>query len=493
MKKLVLALLSASAVLAFASCEGLGGGERMVKVELSDASSVANAAGDLPYSFAKAGNVGYYSDAPGNYGPVSVSPEGTGRMSGSFEVSSKATSMWCFTTAEDPSNPAYSLPSVLTLNDPAAASSMDRMVFCTDGIALSRKETSYSATVKPVTSAVVLDIMDSRGKQCGKPFTQVTVKGSDDVSLAGDFKLRVQESRIGEISNTSSTLEFNCSSGAFTVGTADKPASIGTVVLPCVFKGTVTIVGDGFKAIFTLSDGQPLQAGYIKHIKLDLADAQIEGEKHLPLRLGILGDSISTFKGIIPSSHRAYYPTTNAACADVDSWEKTYWGHLVNDYWHCELDVNSAWSGSCVAAGDPTVVRTPFVERCSLFQNPDVIILFGGTNDCQPERKIALGSFDYTSSPDKLNKYARFRESYIWVIKTLQANYPEAQIICIVGNHIDGEYGNSVKSIAETMGLPYVDFRGDQKVTLYEQLHPNAAGHAHMAQRIYEETLYLFQ
>jgi hypothetical protein len=71
--------------------------------------------------------------------------------------------------------------------------------------------------------------------------------------------------------------------------------------------------------------------------------------------------------------------------------------------------------------------------------------------------------------------------------------YPEAQLICIVGNHIEGEYGNSVKAIAEHMRIPYVDFRNDKQVTVYEQLHPNAAGHAHMAKRIYEETLYLFK
>ena len=264
------------------------------------------------------------------------------------------------------------------------------------------------------------------------------------------------------------------------------------MVLPSAFKGTVTVECEGgVKATFTVD--QTLKAGVVNHISLDMANAEVEGLKHMPTRLGILGDSISTFKGIIPSDHRPYYPSTNAACSDVTSWEKTYWGHLVKDYWKCELDVNSSWSGSCVADGDPTVVRTPFVKRCSLFKNPDVIILFGGTNDCQPARQIALGEFDFNSAPEALNKHARFRESYIWVIKTLQKNYPDAQLICIVGNHIDGEYGNSVKTIAEHFNLPVVDFRGDQKVTVYSELHPNAAGHAYMAEKIYKETLSLFK
>ena len=217
-----------------------------------------------------------------------------------------------------------------------------------------------------------------------------------------------------------------------------------------------------------------------------------------PKRLGIIGDSISTFEGIIPSDHRPCYkpeykPGKADVYADVNEWGKTYWGHLVNEYWHCEIDMNTSWSGSCVADGDPANNRTPFVKRTHLFNNPDVIILFGGTNDCQPKREIALGDFDFDTKPEDMNTYGRFRDSYIWLVKTLQKNYPDAQIIIIIGNHIEGEYGNSVEAIAKHFGLPYVDFRGDEEVTIYNELHPNAAGHAHMAERIYQETLSLFQ
>lgn len=483
MKKLLYILLPLCLLL---SCTQIGG-QRTVQVELTAATATS---ADKAYDFACSTTVGYATDA-GDGANASVSLVGVNHISGSFEVSSSATTLWCFTPGAYGEGNAFSIPAQVVKVSPVTSDEIDGMVFCSSGVALSSQGTC-TGVIKPITSAVVLEVLDSRGKQCGKKFTSVSMK-ADGASLAGDIKLRLQDARIGELSNTSSTLDFDCSAGSFTVGEAGKPVSLGAVVLPCSFTGTITVTGDGFKATFNIKDAINLQAGFVKTVSLDFADAEMEGEKHMPTRLGILGDSISTFKGIIPSDHRTYYPTTNVACKDVDAWEKTYWGHLINDYWHCELDVNSAWSGSCVADGDPTVVRTPFVKRCSLFKNPDVIIVFGGTNDCQTERMIGLGEFDYTSSLDKLNTYRRFRESYIWVIKTLQANYPEAQLICIVGNHIDGEYGNSVAAIAKELGIPCVDFRGDQSVTQYEQLHPNAAGHAHMAQRIYEETLYLFQ
>jgi hypothetical protein len=60
------------------------------------------------------------------------------------------------------------------------------------------------------------------------------------------------------------------------------------------------------------------------------------------LRVGVIGDSISSFSGIIPNGYKAYYPKSDC---DVDKWTKTYWGILINEYWNAELDVNCSWSG----------------------------------------------------------------------------------------------------------------------------------------------------
>ena len=70
----------------------------------------------------------------------------------------------------------------------------------------------------------------------------------------------------------------------------------------------------------------------------------------------------------------------------------------------------------------------------------------------------------------------------------MQTKYPDALIICIIGDYAKGDYGESIKTIADHYGLPCVDFRGDSKVTKCSGSHPNAAGMAHMAARIYAET-----
>ena len=220
-------------------------------------------------------------------------------------------------------------------------------------------------------------------------------------------------------------------------------------------------------------------------------------ERDFPKRVAIIGDSISTFEGMIPSDHKAYYTNPAASGCDVTDWKKTYWGLLINDYWKCALDVNTSWSGSSVASGKEGSVRTPFVDdsRLSLLTNPDCVILFGGTNDAIASNGIGLGEFVYDTPRASINHNKRFRDAYIYVIKYIQEKFPAAKIICIIGTDITGDYGTSVEEIAKHYNLPYVDFRNDKvagKVTIYSGSHPNAAGHAYKAQKIYNETLSLF-
>lgn len=214
-------------------------------------------------------------------------------------------------------------------------------------------------------------------------------------------------------------------------------------------------------------------------------------------RVAVIGDSISTFEGMIPSDHRPYYTNPAAANCDVTSWTKTYWGILINDYWRCDLDVNTSWSGSSVASGKEGSVRTPFVDdsRLGLLQNPDCVILFGGTNDAIPTNGIGLGDFCYDTPLASIDHNKRFRDAYIYVIKYIQDKFPAAKIICIIGTQITGEYGNSVAQIAAHYKLPVVDFRGEEgagKVSIYSGSHPDAAGHRYMASKIYNQTLGLF-
>ena len=491
MKRRVILSLLLTGLLTLQACSkpagtGDAGAKRTIRVELSQSGSATNGAGDAAYSFLETASVAYATDK-GDIGNAAMAEESRNSIAGSLEVSELATRLWCYT-------PDIVVPSQLSKNDPETSADVSGMAFCTPAISLSQKS-SCTGAIKPVTAAIVLDIVDSRGIWTGTGFTSVTLQAAGETALAGEVSLKLQDTPVTEVKNASTSVSFSCS--GFQVGSPDAPASVSAVVLPCNFTGTVTVEGEGLKAVYTVTQELTFQAGYVKHIQVDLARASVEGEapKHFPRRLGIMGDSISTFEGIIPSDHRKYYPTSGC---DVDSWQKTYWGRLINEYWNCEIDMNTSWSGSSVASGKAGSVRTPFVDhsRLDLFQDPDCIILFGGTNDAIASNEIGLGEFCYDTPLDQINHYRRFRDAYIYVIRYLQQRHPGVQIICIIGTDVTGDYGSSVEAIAKHYNLPYVDFRNDKvagKVTIYSGSHPDAAGHAYKARKIYEQTLSLFQ
>ena len=287
----------------------------------------------------------------------------------------------------------------------------------------------------------------------------------DGVSNAFTGGISAGMNATSVISSSSVNAKVTNSGTGGTVGAVVSYSETGSVIRDCTATGQIGIASDLVNITTSVFDPS------------GKATIEFSTKK---LRVGVIGDSISTFSGAIPSAYKAYYPK-----GDVDVWTETYWALLINEYWKAELDLNCSYSGSRVAP--ISGYDTDFVARCETFIDPDIVLLHGGTNDYASEY-VELGEFDFTSSVDNLNTFARFRESYIAVIKKMQAKYPDALIICIIGDYAKGDYGESVKTIAEHFDLPYVDFRGDSKVTKCSGSHPNAAGMAHMAARIYEET-----
>lgn len=470
---------------ALLACSGdnTGSGDavyRSVQVELSRNTASTNAAGDLAWSFLDCETLAYTSDA-GDNGTASVSVEGGGVLSLQLSLNEKGSRLWCYTPGLYGEGQSFSVPERITKTGDNPAM-VNGMAFCSTTMSYSGKNL-VSGNIKPQTSAVILEIVDSRGTLSASAISSVEMVSSDGSFLAGSISMNLQEGSIAEVKNGSPKLIFDCTD--LKVGTTESPLEIGAAVLPCTFTGTITVTGGSFSSTVEISSPLTLQAGYVKRIRVDVG--RTGGAPSFPRRLGIMGDSISTFEGKIPSGHRTYYPA-----GDVDDWTKTYWGQLITEYWKCELDVNTSWSGSSVADGKAGTVRTPFVERCGLFNDPDAIILFGGTNDAIADNQIGLGEFSYDTPLSSMNTTRRFRDAYIFVIRTLMEKYPKAQIICIIGTHVTGDYGTSVEQIARHYNLPCVDFRGDTEVTIYSGSHPNAAGHAHKARRIYEETLSIF-
>ena len=133
-------------------------------------------------------------------------------------------------------------------------------------------------------------------------------------------------------------------------------------------------------------------------------------------KLSILGDSVSTYKGISndenanaslfynPYHYQEPFPP-----------EKTYWGRLI-DTLGLSLCINNSWSGGNLSGRDNPDSGVNRVRN--LFRDdgmvPDIIIVFMGINDLGRNVDAAVFSSDYEKT-----------------LMTIKETYPEAAVCCV--------------------------------------------------------------
>lgn len=224
-------------------------------------------------------------------------------------------------------------------------------------------------------------------------------------------------------------------------------------------------------------------------------------------KLSILGDSISTFK----DSHHSpsYNPEGNATYYYQDDTKKTpndindtYWMKLINKY-EFTLGVNESYSGSYISKTSdnvPAMCSTSRVESLGSNGNPDLVFLYGGTNDFQAQSGYTEGTFDINKiylneTGDSFND---FSTGFAVTIERIQNAYPKAEIVVLLNNSgksiaIRNQGDDVMKSICNS----YIESRGfninivDLRESFFlevgneytlNNMHPNAAGH----NKIYE-------
>lgn len=196
---------------------------------------------------------------------------------------------------------------------------------------------------------------------------------------------------------------------------------------------------------------------YIESIQSD-RDTKLKGKK-----LGIIGDSISTYQGYIPSGYVTFYPRNT-----VTDVENTWWKQLLNET-GMELCVNASWSGSTIS-GD-TSITSGYVGCSDARVNaltdgqgnkPDIIIVWMGINDFGKTNGITCGSYDGTTAVSTATNITAITEAYGVLLKKLENNYPNAQIfVCRIlpeqfASEMSASYANGFPNINpdDNMSLP---------------------------------------
>lgn len=260
---------------------------------------------------------------------------------------------------------------------------------------------------------------------------------------------------------------------------------------------------------------------YIKNFDRDinLTDIISQTPKNLlkGKKLSILGDSISTYSGYIASGYGAFYPRN-----DVDSVNKTWWGKLM-DLTGMELLVNASWSGTRVT-GDAVEKTNGEVgwsdARVNALKsgntNPDIIICYIGINDWGGSGPATVGTFDSKVEIDLTpRKITNISEAYALMLYKIRSTYPNAAVYCIT--QLEGraasstqdssypiknengetihEVNHAIIEIAHIFGVRVIDLQtcgiNFWNVANYtiDNLHPNEAGMAIIANTIYKQLL----
>lgn len=118
----------------------------------------------------------------------------------------------------------------------------------------------------------------------------------------------------------------------------------------------------------------------------------------------ILGDSYSTFDGYIPEGNACWYFTVPQGENDVISVEQTWWHQFAKDNGY-ELLLNESYSGSTICNtgydgadySDRAFITRMFNVTAG---NPDMVFVFGGTNDSWANVPVGELKFNEWTSAD---------------------------------------------------------------------------------------------
>lgn len=225
-------------------------------------------------------------------------------------------------------------------------------------------------------------------------------------------------------------------------------------------------------------------------------------------KLSILGDSISTYNGYIPSGYDNFYPS-----GDVDNVNKTWWMNLINKS-GMSLLKNASWSGSQISGDMSTAYAGCSDARISALKDgstlPDIIIVYISTNDWV--RSVETGVYTSTENVDTSSTtISNISDAYALMLYKLRTTYPAARVYCLTNlegrtttdtvfpilNH-NGEsihnVNHAIAEIAHIFGAKVIDlqtcgihFWNIASYTTDGRIHPNTAGMKIIADTVYKQ------
>ena len=195
-------------------------------------------------------------------------------------------------------------------------------------------------------------------------------------------------------------------------------------------------------------------------------------------KVSILGDSYSTFKGVGPSHYAPFYPNDRN---DVVEVEQTWWSLYIKAKGY-QLEKNNSWGATTITGTGffgRDVTPSCFLSRVFMLGDPDIIFVFGGTNDAW--QRVPLGEYKY----EGLTKAdcMTFRPALAYLLQTLKQLYPKAKVVSILNSELQEEVNESMREVCKHCDVQLVELHDIDK----QNGHPSIAGMKSICEQLLEQ------
>lgn len=195
--------------------------------------------------------------------------------------------------------------------------------------------------------------------------------------------------------------------------------------------------------------------------------------------VSILGDSYSTFQGYLtPDTNAIYYSSRPWGNMDVKSASDTWWMKYIKDS-GSKLCINNSFSGSTVCYtgyNKADAAHSSFISRMSNLGCPDVIFIFGGTNDSWAG--VPMGEYKYADWA-RQDLYS-FRPAMAYMLSWMKERYVNTEIYFLLNDGLTDEVNQTVETVCARYEVPVIKLHDITKT----MGHPDKAGMSAIASQI---------
>ena len=195
--------------------------------------------------------------------------------------------------------------------------------------------------------------------------------------------------------------------------------------------------------------------------------------------VSILGDSYSTFRNFVqPDTNFVWYPRDSVKHNDVVNVRQTWWHQFISKG-NFRLCQNNSFSGATICntgyKGEDYSDRS-YVTRVPYLGSPDIIIVFGGTNDSWA--KSPVGEYKYAAWTQQ--DLYQFRPAMACLLSSLQDRYPGTELYVVINTELSAAVTESMKAISDHYGVRWIQLHDIDK----QWGHPSQKGMQQIAEQL---------